>query len=85
MPIGNPLRPTLIRQRVAAAVPVPKNLQHWVYTVPWRRVIYVAVAVFVVVSICVAGMFVALNTGSKKPVCDEACMQYTTVRCRVIA
>ncbi|KAL3260369.1 hypothetical protein MRX96_046303 [Rhipicephalus microplus] len=78
VPIGNPLRPTLIRQRVAAAVPVPKNLQHWVYTVPWRRVIYVAVAVFVVVSICVAGMFVALNTGSKKPVCDEACMQYTT-------
>ncbi|XP_075752076.1 uncharacterized protein LOC142817944 isoform X2 [Rhipicephalus microplus] len=79
VPIGNPLRPTLIRKRVAAAVPVPKNLQHWVYTVPWRRVIYVAVAVFVVVSIGVTGMFVAMNTGSKKPVCDEACMQYTTL------
>ncbi|KAL1445658.1 hypothetical protein MTO96_029109 [Rhipicephalus appendiculatus] len=78
VPVGNPLRPQLFRQRVAAAVPVPKELQHWVHTVSWRRVIYVAVAVAVVAIICGAALIVASNTGRQKPVCDEACMQYTT-------
>ncbi|KAL1468878.1 hypothetical protein MTO96_041200, partial [Rhipicephalus appendiculatus] len=79
VPIGNPLRPQLISHRVAAAVPVPKELQHWVDTVSWRRVIYVAVAVAVVASICGAALIVASKTGRQKPVCDEACMQYTTL------
>ncbi|KAL1445470.1 hypothetical protein MTO96_045012, partial [Rhipicephalus appendiculatus] len=43
------------------------------------HVIYVAVAVAVVVSICGAALIVASNTGRQKPVCDEACMQYTTI------
>ncbi|KAL1486993.1 hypothetical protein MTO96_046718 [Rhipicephalus appendiculatus] len=77
VPIGNPLRPQLISQCVAAAVPVSKELQHWIHTVSWCRVIYVAVAVVAI--ICGAALIVASNTGRQKPVCDEACMQYTTL------
>ncbi|KAH7946673.1 hypothetical protein HPB52_003197 [Rhipicephalus sanguineus] len=79
VPFGNPLRPQLIRQRVAAAVPVPEELQHWAHAIPWRGVIYVAVAVALVVGVCGGALIVASNTGARKPVCDKACMEYTTL------
>ncbi|KAL3225548.1 hypothetical protein MRX96_049200 [Rhipicephalus microplus] len=76
-PLGNRLRPQLIRQRMVAAVPVPEELRHWAQDFPWRRTMYTLVALALVASICGAVLLVAWNTGAEKPICDEACSEYT--------
>ncbi|XP_075725150.1 uncharacterized protein LOC142767417 [Rhipicephalus microplus] len=83
-PLGNRLRPQLIRQRMVAAVPVPEELRHWAQDFPWRRTMYTLVALALVASICGAVLLVAWNTGAEKPICDEACSEYTMVWTRSV-
>ncbi|KAH6942860.1 hypothetical protein HPB50_011347 [Hyalomma asiaticum] len=77
VPLGNRLRPQLLGQRVAAAVPVPEELRHWAQDFPWQRVVYAAVALALIVGICAAALFVAQHWEVEQPICDEACMEYT--------
>ncbi|XP_049514208.1 neprilysin-1-like [Dermacentor silvarum] len=76
-PIGQRLRPQLIRERVAAAVAVPEELRHWAEDFPWRRAMHAAIAAAVIVGVCVAALIMAQTPEVEQPTCDEDCMLYT--------
>ncbi|KAL1482717.1 hypothetical protein MTO96_033608 [Rhipicephalus appendiculatus] len=78
-PFGNRLRPRLLGQRLAAAVPVHEGLRQWTLGLQRRRALYAGVvAVAVIVLICGTALIVAWYPDVEKPACDEACMEYTT-------
>ncbi|XP_075559842.1 neprilysin-1-like [Dermacentor variabilis] len=70
------LKRRLVRERVAAAVPVPEKLRHFAAGLPWRRAMCCGVAVLVIVGVCVVALFVARNFEVQQPTCDEDCMRY---------
>ncbi|KAH7970860.1 hypothetical protein HPB49_016230 [Dermacentor silvarum] len=76
-PIGQRLGHQLIRERVAAAVPLSKELRHWAEGFPWRRAMHTAIAAAVIVGVCVAALIMAQTPEVEKPICDEDCMLYT--------
>ncbi|KAL1482711.1 hypothetical protein MTO96_033602 [Rhipicephalus appendiculatus] len=78
-PLGNPLRPQLIRQRIAGAVPMGQGLRSWVQDFPWRRAMCVAFAAALILGACGLALFLAWSGEVKQPICDEACTEYTTL------
>ncbi|KAH7970710.1 hypothetical protein HPB49_014561 [Dermacentor silvarum] len=76
-PVGQRLRHQLIGERVAAAVPLTKELRHWAEGFPWRRTMHAAIAVAVIVGVCVAALMMAHTSEAAQPICDDDCMVYT--------
>ncbi|KAH7970779.1 hypothetical protein HPB49_015515 [Dermacentor silvarum] len=76
-PIGQRLRPQLIRKRVAATALVPQGLRHWAEEFPWRGTMHAAIAVAIIVGVCVAALIMAQRPEVTQPICDEDCMLYT--------
>ncbi|KAL3209482.1 hypothetical protein MRX96_052349 [Rhipicephalus microplus] len=79
VPFGNRFRPQVVGQRVAGPIPVHEELRRRDSDSSTRHAVCaVIVSVSVIVGICGTAVILAWNTEVEKPVCDEACMEYTT-------